>query len=146
LNTFVFYNIVYFEYVVHIFHIWNWKITILFVGTITHLQHHKKLQMINKIFIWGSKWHITSQCVYFAFRTIILFGVLFPKKCVFLKKNFQMKCFLKIIYFIYNFPICQMFFYNQIWRNMIFLKVHRFCQILCFILKICHNSNHIKTC
>jgi hypothetical protein len=41
----------------------------------------------------GSKWHIMSQCVYFAFRTIVFFGVLFFKKHVFLKRNFQMKCF-----------------------------------------------------
>jgi hypothetical protein len=47
--------------------------------------------MLNK----GSKQHIMNQCVYFAFRTIVLFGIFFPKKHVFFKRNFQMKCFEK---------------------------------------------------
>jgi hypothetical protein len=41
-----------------------------------------------------------NQCVYFAFRNIVLFGVIFPKKHVFLKRNFQMKCF-EILYILY---------------------------------------------
>ncbi len=48
----------------------------------------------------GSKWHIMSQCVYFAFKTIVLFGVLFAKKHVLLKRNFQMKCF-ETFYILY---------------------------------------------
>jgi len=41
----------------------------------------------------GSKRHITNQCVYFAFKTIVLLGYFFPKKHVFIKRNFQMKYF-----------------------------------------------------
>ncbi len=41
----------------------------------------------------GSKRHAMSQFGYFEFRIIILFRVIFPKKHVFLKRNFQMKCF-----------------------------------------------------
>jgi hypothetical protein len=41
-----------------------------------------------------------SQCGYFAFRFIVLFGVLFPKKHIFLKRNFQMKCF-ETFYILY---------------------------------------------
>ncbi len=48
----------------------------------------------------GSKQYIMNQCVYFAFRNIVLFGVIFPKKHVFLKRNFQMKCF-EILYILY---------------------------------------------
>jgi hypothetical protein len=47
-----------------------------------------------------SKRHIRSQCVYFAFKTIVLFGVLFLKKHVFFKRNFQMKCF-ETFYILY---------------------------------------------
>ncbi len=52
--------------------------------------------MLNK----GSKQHITNQYVYFAFRTIVLFGVFFPKKTCFFQKEFQMKCF-EISYILY---------------------------------------------
>jgi hypothetical protein len=47
-----------------------------------------------------SKRHIISQCVYFAFSTIVFFGVFFLKKHVFLKRNFQMKCF-ETFYILY---------------------------------------------
>jgi hypothetical protein len=40
----------------------------------------------------GSKQHIMSQCVYFAFKSYPFWGH-FPRKHVFLKRNFQMKCF-----------------------------------------------------
>jgi hypothetical protein len=62
----------------------------------------------------GSKQHITSQCVYFAFRTIILFGVLFSKKHVFLKRNFQMKCF-ESFYILYLYLTqCQFFLQSNL--------------------------------
>jgi hypothetical protein len=48
----------------------------------------------------GSKRHIMNQCVYFAFRTIVFFGVFFPKKHVFFKRNFQMK-FFEAFYILY---------------------------------------------
>jgi hypothetical protein len=48
----------------------------------------------------GSKRH-NELCVYFAFRTVVLFGVLFSqKKNVFLKRNFEMKCF-ETFYILY---------------------------------------------
>jgi hypothetical protein len=47
-----------------------------------------------------SKWHLMNQCLYFAFRTIVLFKVLLPKKHVFIKRNFQMKYF-EIFYLLY---------------------------------------------
>jgi len=47
-----------------------------------------------------SKQHVMNQCVYFAFKTIILFGVFFLKKHLFLKRNFQMKLF-ETFYILY---------------------------------------------
>jgi hypothetical protein len=69
----------------------------------------------------GFKWQITSQCVYFAFRTIVLFGVLLPKKNVFIKKNFQMKYFEAFLFIVFIVaPICRMFVYNQFIKIWIF--------------------------
>jgi hypothetical protein len=75
----------------------------------------------------GSKQHITSQCVYFAFRTIIFFGVLFPKKHVFLKRNFQMKCFETFIYRIYSCLNMLYVFLQSNLEKYKFLKLHKFC-------------------
>ncbi len=52
----------------------------------------------------GSKQHITSQCVYFVARTIVLFGVLFLKKHVFIKRIFSMKCFETFYIFYLQLP------------------------------------------
>jgi len=86
----------------------------------------------------GSKQHIMSQCVYFAVKIIVLSGVIFPKKHVFLKRNFQV-IFLKLsIYCIYSFPNISNFFiikFGEIW-------IFESAQILpnfVFVLKICHN-------
>ncbi len=96
-------------------------------------------QMFQHGFENGSKQHIMSQCVYFAFRTIVIFGVFFSRKYVFLKRNFQMKCF-ETFYILYlQLPQYVMFFSNQILKKYQFLKMHIFCQILCFVLKFFHN-------
>jgi hypothetical protein len=89
--------------------------------------------------LYGSKLHVTNQCVYFAFRTIDLFGVLFPKKHIILKRNFQIKCIEFFKYFIYNFHNMSYVFLQSNLEKYEFLKVHKFCKILCFILKICHS-------
>jgi hypothetical protein len=69
----------------------------------------------------GFKQHITSQCVYFASRTINLFGVLLPKKYVFIKRNFQMKYFEALLFIVFIVaPTCHMFVYNQIYKNTFF--------------------------
>jgi hypothetical protein len=60
----------------------------------------------------GSKRHIMSQCVYFAFRIIIPFRII--SKC----SNEMFWTFLYIVFTVA--PICHMFFYNQIWRNINF--------------------------
>jgi hypothetical protein len=58
---------------------------------------------------FGSKWHLINQCVYFAFRTIVIFEVLLLEKHVSTKKNFQIKYF-NFFYFLYlqlpQYAIC----------------------------------------
>jgi hypothetical protein len=87
----------------------------------------------------GSKWHLMSQCVYFAFKTIVFFGILLPKKQVFIKRNFQIIFFESfyvlylqlpqyvIHFFIVNFEYIRIFERIHIWLD------------LCFLLKKCHN-------
>jgi len=60
------------------------------------------------------------------------------KKC-FPEKEFSNEIFWKNIYCTYNCPNMS-YFYSQSNLNIYdFLKVHRFCQILCFVLKNWHN-------
>jgi len=95
--------------------------------------------------IW-SKQHLMSQCVYFAFIDYCLFWAPFAQKKVFLKRNFQMKCF-KALYIIFIVaPICHMFFYNQIWRNTNFWKCTNFVRFYVSSWKFIIISNHTKTC
>jgi hypothetical protein len=49
-------------------------------------------------YVDGSKRHLTSQCVYFAFRNIIIFGVHLLKKIII---YFQMKYF-EAYYLLYR--------------------------------------------
>ncbi len=84
-----------------------------------------------------SKWHLMSQCVYFAFKTIVLLKFLLQKKHVFIKRNFQMKYF-KTFYCVYSYLNMFFFFYKQFWVDIIFWNCTNL-QILHFILKNCHN-------
>jgi hypothetical protein len=52
------------------------------------------------VLLKGSKQHLMNQCVYFAFRTIVLFGGLLSKKTYFYKEEFQMKYF-ETFYLLY---------------------------------------------
>jgi hypothetical protein len=76
-------------------------------------KHHEPKFILEFIHI-GSKWHLTSQHVYFAFRTIVLFAVLLPKKTCFHKEEFSNEIFWNILFILFVVaPICYMFFYNQ---------------------------------
>jgi hypothetical protein len=94
---------------------------------------------LSYIIIIGSKWHITNQCVYFAFKTIVFFEVFFYQKIGFPKQEISNEMFWNVLYieFIVT-PICHLFLQSNLEKYR-FLKVHRFCEILCFIFKICHN-------
>jgi hypothetical protein len=66
------------------------------------------------------------------------FGVIFPQKHVFLKGIFKWNV-LKHLYYIYSFPNMPYYFLQSNLETYKFWKMHKFCQILCFILEICHN-------
>jgi hypothetical protein len=66
-------------------------------------------------------------------------GSFFPKIIVFLKRNFERNVLKLFIYYIYSCPIMSYVFLQSNLEKYKFLKVHKFCQILCFILKIYHN-------
>ncbi len=122
----------------------NIYVTIMLLKTINlfiqNIQHIYKCQ-------WGSKWHITNQCVYIAFRTIVLFGVLFPKKHVFPKDEFSNEMFWNFLYIVFIVaPICHICFYNQIWRNMIFWKCTNFARFCVLSWNFFIISNHTTTC
>ncbi len=73
--------------------------------------------------------------------TIILFGVLLPKKHVFIKKKFKIEILWFIVFIVA--PICQIFIYNQIWINMNFWKFIDFAKFCVSSWKIVIISNHI---
>ncbi len=74
-----------------------------------------------------SKQHVMNQCVYFAFKTIIFFGVFFLKKHLFLKRNFQMKHF-ETFYILYLWlPQYVIFLLQSNLEKYEFLKMHKFC-------------------
>jgi len=117
-----------------------------FTNTCT-LQFHYVLQ--GTIFFFGSKQHITSQCIYFAFRTIILFGVLFPKKTCFPQKEFSNEMLWNFLYIVFIVgPICHIFFTIKFGEIRIFESA-QILPILCFILKKFHNfksyPKHVNT-
>jgi hypothetical protein len=63
----------------------------------------------------GSRRHIMSKCVYFAFRTIVLFEVIFLKKHVFSKEELSNEMIWNYIYIVFIVAlVCHMYFYNQI--------------------------------
>jgi hypothetical protein len=96
--------------------------------------------------IIGSKGHFTNQCVYFAFRTIILFGVILSKIHVFIKRNISNEIFWNFIIILFIVaPICHMFFYNQFWMNMNLWKCTNFVRFCVSFWKIVTISNHTKT-
>jgi len=70
---------------------------------------------------------------------IFLFGVFFPIKTCFPIEEFSNEMFWKFLYIVFIVaPICHFSFaikFKEIW----ILEMHIFCQILCFILKICDN-------
>jgi hypothetical protein len=78
-------------------------------------------------------------CLLCIFKTNVLFGVLLTKKHVFINRNFQMKYFELFIYCIYSYPSMSHVFVQSILNKYENLKVYKYCEILCFILKICHN-------
>ncbi len=105
------------------------------------LEQQFKLHMV-----LGSKQHIISQCVYFAFRILVLFGVLLLKKTCFHKKEFSNEIFWKQLFIVFIVaPICHMSFYNQIWINTNFWKCTNFVGFCVWPWKIVIISNHIKT-
>jgi len=50
-----------------------------------------------------------------------------------------MKYFELFIYCIYSYPSMSHVFLQSILNKYENLKVYKYCEILCFILKICHN-------
>ncbi len=65
-------------------------------------------------------------------------GSFFPKN-MFFSKGFSNEIFWNILYRIYSCPNMSYYFLQSNLETYKFLKMHKFCQILCFILKICHN-------
>ncbi len=64
----------------------------------------------------------------------------FSQNTCFLKEEFSNEMFWHFIYIVFIVaPICHIFFYNQIWRNMNFWKCTNFAIFLCFVLKTSHN-------
>ncbi len=85
----------------------------------------------------GSKWHLMSWCLYFAFMTIVLFGVFLLEKTYFCKEEFSNEIFWDFLFILFIVaPICHMFFYNLFWINTNFWKCTNFVR-LCFVLKNC---------
>jgi len=75
----------------------------------------------------GFKCHIMNQCVYFSFKTIVFFGVLFPTKTCFCKEEFSNEMFFKKLYIVFIVaPICHFFLQSNL-EKYDFLKMHRFC-------------------
>jgi len=63
----------------------------------------------------------------------------FSQKTCFPKEEFSNEMFLNFLHIIFIVaPIC-LFFLQSNLKKYEFLKVHKFCQILCFILKNFHN-------
>ncbi len=116
----------------------------------SHLQVHKwffNIHIGEYIYCtFGSKWHIISECVYFAFKTIVFLGVLYPQKHAFPKRNFQLNFFETFYIVFVGAPICYIFFYNQIWRNMSFWMCTNFPRFCVLSWKFVIISNQTKTC
>jgi hypothetical protein len=93
-----------------------------------------------RVYVVGSKWHITSQCVYFAFRIIVHFGVFFffPKTC-FPQEEFSNEMFWNFFFIVFIVVPIYIYILQSNLEKYEFLKVHRFCQILCFVLNFFHN-------
>ncbi len=78
----------------------------------------------------GSKQHITNQCVYFAFRTIVFFGGPFSQKTCFLQEEFSNEMFWNFFYFLFIIsPICHFFLQSNLEKYEV-LKVHRLILII----------------
>jgi len=76
---------------------------------------------------FGSKRHITSQCVYFAFKTFVLLGVIFSQKTCFPKKEFSNEMFWNFLYILFIVaPICNFLLQSDLEKYK-FLKVRKFC-------------------
>jgi hypothetical protein len=70
-----------------------------------------------------SKQHITSQCVYFAFKDYCPFWGPFSQKTCFPQEKFSIEMFWIFLYIVFIVaPTSHMFFYNEIWRNTNFWK------------------------
>ncbi len=112
------------------------------------VRHHHSCQAFNSFNpnIFGSKQHIMNQFVYFAFRTIVLFGVLFLKKHLFSQKEFSNEMFWKkIIYFIYNCPNMSFFLQSNL-EKYFFWKCTNFAKFCVLSWNFVIISNHTKTC
>jgi hypothetical protein len=95
------------------------------------------------VWIQGSKRDITTPCVYFAIRTMVLFKVLFEspiaKKSFFHKKGFLNQISQLVIYCICSCPSMSKKIIKSNFNKYEFLKMYKFYQILCFISKNDHN-------
>jgi len=72
-----------------------------------------------RVYVVGSKWHITSQCVYFAFRIIVHFGVFFFPKTCFPQEEFSNEMFWNFLYILFIITLIFHFFlpikFGEIW-------------------------------
>jgi hypothetical protein len=87
---------------------------------------------------YGSKRHLTNQCVYFAFTTIVHLGCFCQKTC-FHKKEFSNEIFWNFFIIIYICPNMPYFFCNQFWINMNSKKCTNFVRFCVSFWKNCHN-------
>jgi len=63
----------------------------------------------------------------------------FSQKTYFPKEEFSNEMFWNFLYIVFIVaPICHVFLQSNLEKYK-FLKVHKFCQFFCFILKICYN-------
>ncbi len=126
---------------------WNQYVTSM-VGIELSLWVHTKCKNdMELVLLKGSKQHLMSQCVYFACRTIVLFGGLLSKKTYFYKEEFSNEIFWNFLFIVFIVaPICSMFFYNQFWINVNFLNCTHFARFCVLFWKIVTISNHTKTC
>ncbi len=66
-------------------------------------------------------------------------GFFFPKNIFSSRRIFKLNVLKLFLYCIYSCPNMSYVFLQSNLEKYKFLKVHKFCQILCFVLKICHN-------